>query len=405
MRDMPDKNTTHDFKGLTEWFPVFPSGTHKDSQGRERSWTNDELDEFIATHEAQLKEGGLYSGFPFVVGHPKTDDPAYAWGAGLKRDGDMLYAKGDKVEPQFESGVEKGNWPNRSVRIRKTKHGLGIAHVGFLGAARPAIEGMDALYSADDEAEHYDFEFAADSYTPSVVARIFRGIRNWFIEKEGVETADRLIPDYQIESLSEHATNLRESTAQVTPSFSAPDKGDTPNDNTGDANVSTFTQADIDAATKKGEATGKKAAEADFSASEQTAQQQLQVERDKNRKAEYVSFVAGLDCDPAKKEGWVEFMLSIDSAEDATFEFSAGDETVKKSPVQFVQDFLGNLKSSVDFNESDAGDDGSDERQAFSAPQGYAVDGDQLTLHTKALEYQAENPGTDYVTAVIAVNK
>jgi len=223
------------------------------------------------------------------------------------------------------------------------------------------------------------------------------------IDKFGVEAADKTIPDYQIESLSEHATNLRESTAQETSIFSAAaDAGDTPNDHTeGDDNVPPITQADLDAAEKK----GKDSAQADFSASEKTLQQQLKAEQDKNRKTEHTSFVAGLKCDPAKKEGLVEFMVAIDGVDVTEFEFSAGDKSVKQSPIDFIKAHFSGLKSSVNFNESDAGDGDDATQHDFSTPDGMQVDESQMALHNKALDYQAKHDGVDYNTAIDIVSR
>ena len=40
----------------------------------------------------------------------------------------------------------------------------------------------------------------------------------------------------------------------------------------------------------------------------------------------------------------------------------------------------------------------------FAAPAGHTVDGDRAALHRKALDYQAANPGTEYLAAVKAVS-
>ncbi len=87
------------------------AGKHSDSQGRQASSRPADLDQMVVNH----KLGAA----PAVLGHPKTDDPAYAWTAGLKRDGNSLLAKFEDINPAFEAGVGSGAYRNRSVRVLK----------------------------------------------------------------------------------------------------------------------------------------------------------------------------------------------------------------------------------------------------------------------------------------------
>jgi len=41
------------------------------------------------------------------------------------------------------------------------------------------------------------------------MSRMMRRLRDWFIEKEEVESAEIVIPDWDIEMLSEYANDLR----------------------------------------------------------------------------------------------------------------------------------------------------------------------------------------------------
>ena len=54
-------------------------------------------------------------------------------------------------------------------------------------------------FSADDAPS---FEFMSDAFTTNVVARSFRRLREFLITKFDLETADSVMPDYEIESLS-----------------------------------------------------------------------------------------------------------------------------------------------------------------------------------------------------------
>jgi hypothetical protein len=54
--------------------------------------------------------------------------------------------------------VQDGRYINRSVRITETKDGLTLGHVGFLGAAAPAVEGLKPIHFNEGESvKNYDF--------------------------------------------------------------------------------------------------------------------------------------------------------------------------------------------------------------------------------------------------------
>ena len=125
------------FNGFDDWIEIFRSGEHTDNAGTTRTWTEQDLDEIVANHSADRPA-------PAVVGHPKTDDPAWGWTAALKREGASLYAKFKDVAKEFADAVEAGRYRNRSVKIGKTADGYRLIHVGWLGAAPPAYLGVDS---------------------------------------------------------------------------------------------------------------------------------------------------------------------------------------------------------------------------------------------------------------------
>lgn len=352
----------HDFKGLTDWFPVFIGGEQTDARGNTHNWTDDDLDQ-IVTNSNQRIADNIYSGAPLVVGHPKTDDPAFGWVESVKRVGSTLYAKATKLHDKFAEGVQSGLWPNRSVRIGKDDNGHYLRHIGFLGGKPPAVEGMDPVYNQDTEATEGEvFDFEADVYTPNALSRMMRRMRDFLIEQFGLERADAVMPEWDIDSLSEHATNLRESMQrdsgnETVPAFSKPDQTNQPGeeDMSGAAGA-TFTQADLDAARQAGEQSGRETAQADFATQQQQRDQEhqaaLQAERDRIQFSADVSGWIGEHITPAQAEGMAEFMLALPTGDNASFEFSAGDgdnaTTVSKSPRDWFRQFVANLKSPVD---------------------------------------------------------
>jgi len=79
-------------------------------------------------------------GSPLVLGHPHTDDPAYGWAAGVRRDGDRLLVQFRDVPDTVRNLVDSGRYRNVSVKLSPDKSRL--IHVGLLGAVPPAITGL-----------------------------------------------------------------------------------------------------------------------------------------------------------------------------------------------------------------------------------------------------------------------
>lgn len=185
-----------DFKGFDDWIEIFRGGKQTDSKGR----THDGdalIDKAVNNFDAKHHEP------PIVVGHPKDNAPAFGWVDGLKKAADkgvnVLLAKFKQVVPEFEGLAKKGLYKKRSASFYPDGR---LRHVGFLGAAPPAIKGLAEMNFSDDEADTFEF------YDPgmSSVARIFRSLRDWLIEKEGKEAADSIIPDWDVEYMREQAS-------------------------------------------------------------------------------------------------------------------------------------------------------------------------------------------------------
>jgi len=372
------KTQTHDFKGLDDFFPAFVGGEQVDSNGTKKVWSGEELDQ-IVTNTKKLIDNNIFSGAPMVIGHPKTDAPAYGWIQDLKREGNVLSVKGDKLHDEFAEGVEKGLWPNRSIRIGKGADGFYLKHVGFLGAVPPAIEGMDSIYNANTDDECFDYAYQ-DSITPNILSRMMRRFREFIINKYDVETADSVIPDYEIENLSEHAKDLRDEGIKSTPSYSKPKPT-----KTGDEPMSAFTKEQLDAAVEKAVTKAKEEGNAEFTQKEEAHKTALTAERNKRLVVEFNKNISALVDDgkllPAQAEGMSEFMLQLSDADEANFEFSAGKDgkgTIKKSPLDWFNDFTKALGKQIDFKESGAGESS-------------GVDGDDAqAIANAAVEFQKE---------------
>jgi hypothetical protein len=121
-------------EGLEAWIPVFRTGTHTDSKGRTRTWTEADLDSIAQKYHPAHHEA------PAVIGHPEDNAPAWGWVAGLKREGQVLYARLRDLVPEFVEMLRKKMFKKRSISLYPD---LTLRHVGFLGAAPPAVKGLE----------------------------------------------------------------------------------------------------------------------------------------------------------------------------------------------------------------------------------------------------------------------
>ncbi len=393
---MPKHTSKHnqsDFKGLTDWVEIFRAGSQTDSRGRTRRFTQADLDQVVANHDPDQPA-------KHVITHKELYSPfSYGQSAELKREGDSLFVKSTKIEPQFEKLVETGRLSERSVRLLPTDNGFKLGHIAWLGAEPPAVEGLApvSFESAED-----GFDFKMDSHTPNALARMMRNMRDFLIEHFGKEQADQVMPDWEIESLNRHAERMinEELAEDPTPEFSQ-------HQQTGDGDMPDFTQADIDKARQEAAADAKKQAEADFSKQQNDWQQKLDAERADRRRTDCDAIIQShvqRGVAPAALAGAAEFMMQLDDNADA-FEFSQGNgdnaQTIKTSRFDFFKGLLDKLPATVDFRESEQ-ENKRQHASDYTVPSGYHVDVESLDLHNKALEYQRQH-NCDYVTALSAV--
>jgi len=378
-----------DFRGLDDWIEVFRAGTHTDSAGVERTYSRADLDRIVANHQPGAEA-------PLVIGHPTTDAPAWGWTDALRRVGDSLQMRVRDVHQEFAAAVEAGRYRKRSVRLSEGANGWELLHVGFLGAAPPALKLQPIAFRAAP-GETSDYEM--DATTPSVLSRALRRLREWLIESQDVATADRVLPDWDIDALADQAERARQSAGDAVPALAFTASGGTA--------VADFTQADLDAAAQA----ARDAAAADFAAREATLTAELAAERQGRRiealRAEARGYVDAGRLTPAMAQGLAEFMAALPAEDaDVRIEFAAGDGTEKQAPLTWLRGLIGSLPVRADLTREDGGVDtdpgATGGHGEYAAPQGAHVDADRLAVHNKAKKYQADH-GTDYLTAVRAV--
>jgi hypothetical protein len=356
---MPDKT-----KSLIEkWIPILKVGTFFDSSGQKHVFTEEKLD-LIAQKYAQSEHEA-----PAVIGHPETNSPAWGWVDKFKRIGEILFFKLSQAAPDFEQWVRDGRYKKRSISLYPD---LTPRHVGWLGAQPPAVPGLADAFTSPPGDSLITFDFGEKHFT---VKNILSNLRDWLIEKEGIETADRIVSQFDLQFLGQPEPELD----QIAPAFNQ-QKIDNSNmektkmhktlgekikaaftksvDNIPsedfeeimlpgpNSSPASFSQADLDAAKAAGEKEAKEKADAEF------AQKNKDI-LTANLKKEIADF-----CEAQAEEGkiipaWTkaglrEFMLSL-VEDDTQIEFAEGEEKISR--LVWFKNFMSELPKVVDFKE------------------------------------------------------
>lgn len=361
-----------------KWFPFFKLGKHTAANGTEFDASSEKLDKILEMNKGRE--------MPIAIGHPKTSSPAWGWAGELKRVGDTLYANPKSLVAEFEAMVKKGMFKNISVSLNPD---MTIRHFGFLGATPPAIEGLQAEFNADDKALLIEFSMS-EAYALNDVGAIFQRLREWLIDKFDIETADKVVSQWQIDNLK---------TVQ-------------PDDQPGAMSMAAHKpQGGIDmpktVVELEAELAVEKARVAEFSKTSEKVTQletDLATERRKNRTAEFSAFLGGdsmkKKVSPAMREMLLPIMEFAAAVTDP-IEFSAQDPAdaaktvkVKKAPVELVMEFartyLPEILTTEELATGKKAADGGDVKAKRDAAE---------------LEFSKENPKATYTEVVLAVSK
>ncbi len=341
------------------WIPVLRTGTFtgKDSlTGGPSELVVDraKIDRIVANYNTELAE------VPFCIGHPKTDDPAFGWVEKFKRVGDVLMALPGRITPEFKKAVQDGFYKYVSAKVRPNDT---IAHIGFLGAAPPAVAGLGPVTLAEGDSGVTVELAQADLW---VEKNLFRRIRTFFgrirdsmVAEGGVEAADKVLTQDDLDYFTQAIDNLELQTPQSI-ALSEPGQGSRKDDM--DPKV---LQQQLDAAnaslltanTKIGTLTTDLAAanEKASTATSALAALKAQVEKEKTdaRATEFSEY-----CDAAVKQGKIKAgdKRSIVALMELAFkggeiELTEGGATSKKSALEYLKNLIAVKKPSVTFTE------------------------------------------------------
>lgn len=147
-----------------EKIEIFKAGKRFDANGKEFDISVSDLEQVVTSYNPAFHEA------PAVIGHPKMNNPAYAWVEKLFLEGDVLKAQFKQIDPEFSEMVKNGRFkkvsasfytpdsPNNPYQGR-----WAIRHVGFLGAMPPAVKGLkEPVFNETDEQGVVDFNEYTD---------------------------------------------------------------------------------------------------------------------------------------------------------------------------------------------------------------------------------------------------
>lgn len=376
--------TTAASKPLTARIEVFRPGTFTPMKGDPISFSAADLRAIADAYDPATAPA------PIVVGHPTTDAPAFGWSDSFEYDDgeQRLYANLNQIEPAFAEMVKAGRLKKVSMQFFSPGQANNPVpgtwypkHVGFLGAAAPAVPGLKNVQFAGEEGVTFEASFGAPGAEEA--ASLFRKLRDLLIEKFGLDDADKALPSWQIEWLDDQPEVLPH------PGFS--EGGVVPPVQLTPAKETVVsTQPDPAFAEREAALSAREKALAD---------------REKaTAHADNATFAEKLVSDGKLLAVSKDKVTAILDAlpDDTSVSFAEGAE--KLTPAAAIRAVLEAQPQIVSFGEAELGDDPGIGKPASFASDGAEVDPEGLKIHNKALAYQRQHLGTAYLDAVAAVS-
>lgn len=318
---------------------IFRPGRHTSMQGATIDFGESDLIATANAYDPARHEA------PLVIGHPRADAPAWGWVGGLTADGGGLFAAPRQLDPAFAEMVRAGRFKKVSASFYTpdSPHNpvpgvYYLRHVGFLGAQPPAVKGLAPVNFAEGDTDEgcVSFDFAESPGLLRWLADLFRGLREYVVEKDGAETADRAIPSYAVSGLQEMAAASAAQAAEI-PAFA---ENLTPPKEKSMQKQETPPAENIDFAETKARA----------DELERKVAYLTGIARKERASRVVDKALADGRLTPAQIVGLADFMAGLD--EEGTFDFAEdGSKTTSMSPAAFMAAFLERLPKQVDFRE------------------------------------------------------
>ncbi|EPF1130495.1 peptidase, partial [Escherichia coli] len=167
---------------------IFKAGTHTDMHGKKLPFTPDDLAACVKAYDPSVHEA------PLVIGHPRTEDPAWGWVKTLSLSGVDLMAEPAQLDPQFAEMVTDGRFKKVSASFylpdspSNPKPGvLYLRHVGFLGAQPPSVKGLKQVSFSEQEEGVVEF---AD-WQAITNASLWGKLRDFLIARFSLDEAEK----------------------------------------------------------------------------------------------------------------------------------------------------------------------------------------------------------------------
>jgi hypothetical protein len=370
---------------------IFRAGRHTAMSGEVIEFGAGDLRASASAYDPGIHEA------PVVVGHPRTDDPAYGWVKALEYSDNGLFATVGQVDPEFAGLVRAGRFKKISSSFYAPDSPQNPApgvyylrHVGFLGAQPPAVKGLKPVSFAAGEEGMIEFDInisqrrdhrmttKASEFHEGTGRRaggILRRIREHILRKHGQDEADETVPREELERLEEEARREGESVRTEREEHAATHQP-------GYAEVSALQQKEADLKRREAEFAEREKAFAD------------------SRKAavhdSHVDFCVQLVKDgkmlPASKDNAVA-ILDYAAGEGApSLEFGEGTDRVKMVLSEAVKLLLANQPKAITYGE-------------IVRPGDALPDDEDGMREAKVREYQEKHKDATYKEAMLEVSK
>ncbi|KIC38152.1 hypothetical protein RA27_20520 [Ruegeria sp. ANG-R] len=370
---MSTKSTGQSNVATTRKVEVFRPGTFRAMNGQEYAFTEADVAAMASGYDPDAAPA------PVVVGHPKHDDPAFGWVQGFEvNESGTLVAELDRLAPEFVSAVEEGRYRKVSMKFfspdasnNPVPGSYYPRHLGFLGGAAPAVSGLTPV----EFAESGDDELVEVAFSLPDVAEssgsLFRRIREFFIEKYGLDAANEAVPEYHIRWI-EQAGDEPES---VNPGFSQPEPKET---------------------SMPGDPKDLVAREANLAKRERALRHNVSV-------AFADDLIAKGKLLPVQRDGVAALLDELGGLTETEISFSDDGTDKTTNPSDLLKDILNAQPEIVPQGETDLENAPGTGNVSFASTDGLSVDPEGLAVHGKAVAFQKANPGTAYIDAVVAV--
>lgn len=323
---------------------IFATGSHRSMNGLTLSFGDSDLAAVADNYDPSLHHA------PIVVGHPTLDAPAYGWVDALAvRDGRLVATPAD-VDPAFADLVKVKRYAKVSASFFRpmapnnpVPGSYYLRHVGFLGATAPAVKGLKPVSFADDgDSVTVEFSDWGVGRGLGVLARVLRSLRDWMIAEKGVETANQVVPDWEIQEVASAASAALAAPLPETVPAAFADTPDTPPTSTEDPPMSQQTASTADLEQRAADLAAREAAFAERAAAHEAREREA-------RQAADAAFVGGVVQQGRLPVGLQPLTTALfaELREDVV-SFADGDETRQSSPREMLRTLLTALPQPVE---------------------------------------------------------